>query len=294
MQVKKNNSNTDELFSENWDLVIRPKHSLFNIPLKELWNYRDLLLMFVKRDVVSQYKQTILGPLWFFIQPLLTTLTFIIIFTRIAKIPTDGIPPILFYMAGITCWNYFSDCLLKTSTIFVDNAQLFGKAYFPRLIMPFSIVVSNLIKFLIQLLLLAGIMVIYWAKGYDFHLNGFIILFFPLLILIMAGLGLGMGIIISSLTNKYRDLRHLISFGVQLLMYLTPVAYSMSGVPAKYKTLVFLNPMSSIIESFRFFLLGRGTFNLSDILYSFCCMLIILFLGIIIFNRVEKNFMDTV
>jgi len=286
-----------ETISNNWDLVIKGKTSLFDVKFRDLWHYRDLLLMFVKRDFVSFYKQTILGPLWFFIQPIFTTIVFTFVFGNLAGISSDGLPKILFYLSGITCWNYFSDCLNKTSTVFKDNANIFGKVYFPRLIMPLSIVVSNLVRFGVQLLLLAFMMVYYYifpVDGVEFKIT-YAIVFFPLLVLIMALLGLGLGLIITAITTKYKDLTFLVTFGVQLLMYASTVIYPLSyAVEKGYGKWIALNPMTGIIEGFRFALLGKGEFTLFSISYSIVFSLIVLFFGIIIFNKTEKNFVDTI
>ena len=280
---------------DDWDLVIQPKIGWFDLHLADLWRYRDLLWMFVRRDFVAVYKQTILGPLWFFIQPLLTTLTFTVIFSGVAKLSTDGLPPILFYLAGTTAWSYFATCLTKTANTFKDNASLFGKVYFPRLITPLSIIISTLVQFVIQFVsLLVGIG---WFlfQGAELHPQWLGILFVtPILILMMGGLGLGSGIVISSLTTKYRDLAFLITFGVQLAMYATPVVYPLSSVPEKYRFWLELNPMTGIIEAFRTLYLGAGSFSWTMLGYSAATTAIILFLGIVIFNRVEKTFMDTV
>ena len=276
-----------------WTLEIKPVSGWFNFHLKDVWKYRDLLFMFVKRDFVSVYKQTILGPFWFFLQPILTTITFTIVFGNIAKIPTDGIPPILFYMSGIVCWGYFSDCLTRTSSTFITNANIFGKVYFPRLVSPLSNIISLLMKFGIQMILLIGFLIYFKMNGSDVNPNIYILLT-PYLILLMAGLGLGFGIIVSSLTTKYRDLTFLVSFGVQLLMYATPVIYPLSALPEKYKWIVLANPMTSIVDTFRFAFLGAGTFNADNLLYTSVFVVIILSIGIIVFNRVEKTFMDTV
>jgi len=277
----------------DWTLEIKPVSGWFNIHLKDVWRYRDLLLMFVRRDFVSVYKQTILGPFWFFLQPILTTITFTVVFGNIAKIPTDGVPPILFYMTGIVCWSYFSDCLTRTSSTFISNANIFGKVYFPRLVTPLSNVISLLIKFSIQLLLLIIFLVYFKLNGSDVNPNIYILLT-PVLILLMAGLGLGFGIIVSSLTTKYRDLTFLVSFGVQLLMYATPVIYPLSVLPEKYRWIVMANPMTAIVETFRYAYLGAGTFIPGNLIYSSVFMVVILSIGIIVFNRVEKTFMDTV
>ena len=279
--------------SEDWNLIIKGKSSLFDLKFGDLWRYRDLLLMFVKRDFVSFYKQTVLGPLWFFIQPIFTTLVFTFVFGNLAGISTDGLPQYLFYLSGITAWNYFSDCLSKTSTVFRDNAAIFGKVYFPRLIMPLSIVVSNLVRFGVQLLLLVLMMVYFGLQGANFEVT-YGIIFFPVLIILMALLGLGFGLIISAMTTKYRDLTFLVTFGVQLLMYGTTVIYPLSAAPEKYKKIIELNPMTGIIEAFRFGFLGKGEFTLWSISYSVIITLIVLFFGIVIFNKTEKNFVDTI
>ena len=275
------------------DWTIESKNSLFDLKLKEVWAYRDLLGLLVRRDFVSFYKQTIFGPLWFFIQPLLTTIMFTFVFGNIAEISTDGLPKPLFYMAGITAWNYFADCLTKTSTVFKDNASIFGKVYFPRLIMPLSIVVSNLVRFGVQFLLFLVVMGFYALKGTAFHPTWAIALF-PLVVVLMAALGLGAGMIISAMTTKYRDLAFLITFGIQLLMYATTVIFPLSAAPEKYKWLIELNPMTSLIETFRYGFLGKGSFSWSSIGYSTLTTIILLISGIIIFNKVEKNFVDTV
>ncbi len=276
-----------------WTLEIKPVSGWLNFHFKDVWRYRDLLLMFVRRDFVAVYKQTILGPFWFFIQPILTTITFTIVFGKIAKIPTDGIPPILFYMSGIVCWGYFSDCLTRTSSTFITNANIFGKVYFPRLVSPLSNVISLLMKFAIQLFLLIGFLIYFKFQGSTVSPNIYILII-PYLILLMAGLGLGFGIIVSSLTTKYRDLTFLVSFGVQLLMYATPVIYPLSALDDKYRWIVLANPMTSIIETFRYSILGAGSFNPENLIYTTIFMIIILAIGIVIFNRVEKTFMDTV
>jgi len=278
---------------ENWDLVIEGKNSLFDLKLKEVWHYRDLLLMFVKRDFVSFYKQTILGPLWFFIQPLFTTIIFTFVFGNLAGLSTDGLPQPLFYLAGITAWNYFADCITKTSTVFKDNSNIFGKVYFPRLIMPLSIVTSNLVRFGVQMLLFIGMMVYFWVVGADFRITSAILLF-PILIVLMALLGLGLGLIITAMTTKYRDLSFLVTFGVQLLMYMTTVIYPLSSAPEKYRWLIELNPMTGIIEAFRYAFLGKGEFDAGSLGYSTIVTLVIMVFGVVIFNRTEKNFIDTV
>jgi lipopolysaccharide transport system permease protein len=278
---------------EAWDLIIRPKRNLLDLRLGELWHYHDLVMLFVRRDFVSVYKQTILGPLWCLIQPLLTTITYTFIFGRIASLPTDDLPPFLFYMSGIVIWTYFADCLTKTSNTFVQNANLFGKVYFPRMAVPVSILLSNMISFGIQFLLFLAFTAIYVINGAQVQPNLWILLS-PVLILMMAGLGLGFGIIISSLTTKYRDLRFLVQFGVTLLMYATPVIYPVSSIPKQLQPFIRLNPMTSIVEAFRYAFLGAGTVRPLDLLYSFGFMLVVVFIGSVIFNRVEQTFMDTI
>lgn len=282
--------------SQNWDLIIKGHTSLFDVKFKDLWHYRDLLFLFVKRDFVSFYKQTILGPLWFFIQPIFTTIVFTFVFGNLAGISTDGLPQYLFYLSGITAWNYFSDCLTKTSTVFRDNANIFGKVYFPRLIMPLSIIVSNLVRFGVQFSLMIFMMIYFYffpIAGTSFHITNGIFLF-PVLVILMALLGLGLGLIITAMTTKYRDLTFLVTFGVQLLMYGTTVIYPLSAAPAKYKMFLELNPMTSIIEAFRYGFLGRGEFTAWSLGRSTLIIIIILFAGIIIFNKTEKNFVDTI
>jgi lipopolysaccharide transport system permease protein len=278
---------------KEWDLIIEPQSSLLELNLKDVWRYRDLLWLLVKRDFVSFYKQTILGPLWFFIQPLFTTIIFTFIFGKLAGLSTDGLPQPLFYMAGITAWNYFADCLTKTSTVFRDNANIFGKVYFPRLIMPLSIVVSNLVRFAVQMILFFMMLGYYAYTGANFHLNATVLLF-PVLVLLMALLGLGLGLIITALTTKYRDLAFLITFGVQLMMYATTVIYPLSAAPSAYKLIIELNPMTGIIEAFRYGFLGEGSLTLQTLGYSVIFTLVSLFLGVIIFNKTEKTFVDTV
>jgi lipopolysaccharide transport system permease protein len=277
-----------------WTEVITPKRSFFDLNLKELWRYRDLIMLFVRRDFVSVYKQTILGPLWLFIQPLFTTLTFFFVFNKIAKIPTNNIDPILFYLSGITLWNYFSDCFSKTSNTFVANAGIFGKVYFPRLATPISIVFSNLIKLGIQVLLFLAIM-IYQSIFNNVVINvNMHILILPYLILLMAVMGLGLGIIFSALTTKYRDLSFLLTFGIQLLMYATPIIYPLSYTGGKLHAIISMNPLTPIMESFRYAFFSIGSFDWSGLAYTGIFSFSVLFIGIIIFNQVEKSFMDTV
>ncbi|MBP7997628.1 MAG: ABC transporter permease [Chloroflexi bacterium] len=279
--------------NQSWDLIIQPQRRLFDLRLAELWRYRDLVILFVRRDFVSVYKQTILGPLWYLIQPLLTTIIFTIVFGNIAGLPTDGLPEFLFYMSGTVIWSYFAECLNKTSVTFVQNANLFGKVYFPRLAVPVSILLSNLITFTIQFALFLLFMGYFALRGAAIHPNVWI-LFTPVLLLMMAGLGLGFGIIISSLTTKYRDLRFLVSFGVQLLMYATPVIYPVSAISGQFRLLILANPMTPIVETFRYAFLGAGIVDVYHLLYSFGFMVMVVFIGVVIFNRVEQTFMDTV
>lgn len=278
---------------EHWDIVIRPAVGWLDIHLAELWRYRDLVMLFVRRDFVAVYKQTVLGPLWYLIQPLMTTLVFTVIFGKVAKIPTDGLPPMLFYLAGVVGWRYFADCLSKTSNTFIGNKHIFGKVYFPRLAVPISIVISNLISFGIQLVLFLGFVAYYYFNGAPVHPQS-VLLFVPLLILQMAALGLGFGIIVSALTTKYRDLAQVVGFGVQLWMYATPIVYPSSQIPEKYQWLLVLNPMAPVIEMFRYAFLGAGTFRYTDLAISNVITLTVLVIGIVIFSRIEKNFMDTV
>lgn len=278
---------------EDWDLIIEPQNNLFDLKLKEVWRYRDLLILFVRRDIVSFYKQTILGPVWFFIQPIFTTLVFMFIFGNLAGLSTDGLPQPLFYLAGITSWNYFADCLNKTSTVFRDNSAIFGKVYFPRIVMPLSIVLSNLLRFGIQMLLFLAVLIYYVISGLtivvDFHL-----LLFPVFILAMAMQGLGLGMIVSALTTKYRDLAFLLTFGVQLLMYATTVIYPLSSLSGKLYYLVALNPMTFVIEGIRKSLLGVGMLDEYTFSYTLISSSLILLFGLLIFNKVEKDFVDTI
>lgn len=282
--------------SEKWDFVIENRSNPFSLEFKEVWRYRDLLTMYVKRDIVTFYKQTILGPLWFVIQPVFTTLMFMFVFGGIAGISTDGIPQAVFYLSGLVCWNYFSDCLTKCSDTFNANQQIFGKVYFPRLIVPLSITVSNLIKMTIQLGLFLVVYIYYYVKLDCFHINPTILLF-PLLILMLGCLGLGFGLIISSMTTKYRDLRFMISFGVQLWMYITPVIYPLSVMKnnySHYMWVIVANPLTSILETFKYGFTGVGVFDWGYLVYSFIFTLVVLLLGILVFNRVQKNFMDVI
>lgn len=278
---------------ESWDLVLVPRKALFKVNLRELWQYRDLIWMFVRRDIVTVYKQTILGPIWFVIQPILTTLTYVLIFGNIAGISTDGLPKIVFYLSGIVIWTYFADTFNATSRTFIDNVSIFGKVYFPRLAMPISKTISGMLKFFIQYAFLLVILIIFWLNGSNVHPNMYVLLT-PLLLLLMAGISLGLGIIFTSLTTKYRDLTFLIIFGVQLLMYATPIIYPASVVPEKYRIIIAANPLTAIVETFRYAYLGSGTFNPGDLLYSVGFTLVTLIVGVLIFNRMEQNFMDTV
>jgi lipopolysaccharide transport system permease protein len=280
--------------TEYWTEIITPKTNPFDLKLGEVWRYRDLLWLFVRRDFISQYKQTILGPLWHIIQPLFTTIIFLFLFGRVAKIPTDGVQPILFYMSGITIWNYFATCLTNTSNTFLANANIFGKVYFPRLVIPLSIIFSNIVRFGIQFGILLIMMIWFQFHGIEIHFN-INWIWIPFLVLLMAGIGLGLGIIVSSLTTKYRDLVVLMGFVVQLGMYATPIAYPLSFLQhSGYGKLIALNPLSPLVESFRYCLFGKGTFTISTITYSVMVMAITLLIGSVIFNRVEKSFMDTV
>ncbi len=278
---------------ENWDLIITPRKKWWDLQLREVWNYRDLIGMFVRRDFVSRYKQTILGPLWFIIQPLLTSLVFTVIFGNIAKLPTDGLPQMLFYMSGNILWGYFSSCLTSTSTTFTANAYLFGKVYFPRLVTPISIVISNLITFAIQFAFFLAYLLFFYLRGSAIRLTTWA-LALPLLLVLMAGLGLGFGIIISSMTTKYRDLQYLVSFGVGLWMYATPVIYPVSSIPENWRWVANINPVTPIVETFRMGFLGAGDASWLRLGYSFIFMLVVALIGIMIFNRVEKTFIDTV
>ena len=278
---------------EQWTEVIEPRTSLLDLRLGDVWRYRDLVMLFVRRDFVSNYKQTILGPIWFFIQPLLTTITYYIIFGRVAQLDTDGLPPFIFYLAGITVWSYFSQSLTSVSTVFTTNAAMFSKVYFPRLTMPLSIVLSNLVRFGIQMGLFLIVWAYYLVTSSALHPN-WLIVFTPVLIVLMGLLSLGLGMIFSALTTKYRDLAMLLTFGIQLLMYATPVIYPLSKVPAKYTWLIVANPMSAITETFRYAFLGSGSFNGVYLGYSAVATFVILLIGTIIFNKVEKSFTDTV
>jgi lipopolysaccharide transport system permease protein len=278
---------------QEWDLVITPRKKWYDLQLGDVWRYRDLIALFVRRDFVSRYKQTILGPLWLIIQPILNSLVFTVVFGNIARLSTDGLPPMLFYMSGTVLWSYFSNCLTGTSQTFIQNAHLFGKVYFPRLVMPISIVISAMINLAIQFALFMGFRTYFAASGAAISFTSWAWTL-PLLILLMAGLGLGFGIIVSSLTTKYRDLNYLVGFGVSLWMYATPVIYPVSSIPENWRWVALVNPITPIVETFRAGFLGQGTVSLARLGYSAAFMLVVLFIGAVIFNRVEKTFIDTV
>ena len=286
---------------EQWTTVIKPRNKLFEVDLKELWRYRDLISLFIKRNIITQYKQTILGPLWFVVQPALTVIMYMIVFGGIAGIPTDGVPRPLFYLAGTCMWNYFSECLTKTTNTFVTNSNIFGKVYFPRLSMPIADVLSNLLRFVIQFGFFMIIYAIYAIIGDSgAHFNWYALLF-PVLVFMLAGLALGFGILISSMTTKYRDLQVLFSFIVQLWMYATPIVYPLSQTKSMYWSgipvhkLMCLNPVTPVIETFKYGFLGCGDFvGWRWLIYSFLFMTVLLGLGVVVFNKVQKSFMDTV
>lgn len=280
---------------QQWSTEIKPKNKLLDINLKELWAYRDLCELFVKRNIITQYKQTVLGPLWFVIQPLMTTVMYMVVFGGIAHISTDGLPQPLFYLAGISFWQYFSDCLNKTSNTFIDNAGIFGKVYFPRLVMPIATVTSNLVRFFIQFSLFLTIYAYYQLFTPITIYTNWYALLIPILVIMLAGLALGFGILFSSMTTKYRDLQLLLSFFVSLWMYATPVIYPLSTVTnTKLRLLMSLNPLTGILEAFKYGMLGVGEFSWGMLAYSFCFMIVLLFIGIVIFNKVQRSFMDTV
>lgn len=281
---------------EEWNIIIKPKGKKFSLNLKEVWQYRDLLLLYVKRDIVTMYKQTIMGPLWFLIQPLMTTVMYMFVFGGIAGISTDGLPQPLFYMAGILAWQYFGECLGRASSTFTANAGVFSKVYFPRLVVPYSGLISSLIKLGIQMLLIIALYIYYLYHGVDIAPTPFI-LAFPLLIIMLAGLGMGFGIIISSMTTKYRDLALFFGFVTQLWMYATPVIYPLSEVKSKlaeYAWVAELNPLTPVVEAIRYALLGTGTFTWMSLAYSFVFMIVVMVIGSWIFNRVERRFIDIV
>ena len=276
-----------------YQYAITPKDKFLDLRLKDIWQYRDLLVLFVRRDFVATYKQTILGPIWFIIQPLLTTIVFTIVFGNIAKLSTDGLPPMLFYLAGVTSWNYFAECLKKSADTFTANAGIFGKVYFPRIIVPLSITITNIITFGIQLTLFLGFLAYYLFTGVPIAPNWYICTL-PLLVLTMGLMGLGFGLYLTSMTTKYRDFKFLVAFGVQLLMYATPVIYPVSEVPEKYQWIILANPMTSIIETFRYAFLGAGNISWYGLAYSVGFTLVLFISGLLLFNKTEKNFMDTV
>lgn len=279
--------------NEEWDLVIQPNRKLFELNIREIWFYRDLLWMFVMRDMITTYKQTVLGPLWFFVQPVMTMIVFAIVFGGIAKIGTAGVPSPLFYLSGIIIWNYFQDCFLKTSSTFTVNSGIFGKVYFPRLLVPFSQVTSGLIRFSIQLVLFLMFLVFYALSGERVGAN--LLVLVSLYCVVLTGiLGMGLGIIFSSLTTKYRDLTFLVSFGVQLLMYASPIIYPVSAISGHFKLYMWWNPMSHLIEAFRYGFLGVGELSIIGLVYSSLFTLLVLVLGVIVFKNTEKNFLDTV
>lgn len=272
---------------------IEPKDQLLNLRLKEIWQYRDLLVLFVKRDFVAKYKQTILGPLWFIIQPIFQTVVLAVVFSGMANLSTSGIPPILFYLAGVTGWNYFANCLKATSNTFTVNANLFGKVYFPRAITPLSIVVSNLIQFAIGFSLFLFIYFYFYFIGYDLKLNVALLLL-PFLILLMGFMGLGLGMLVSAMTTKYRDLQYLVEFGIQLLMYATPVILPLSSIPDKYISFILLNPMTGVLETFKYAFFSTGSFSWGLLAYSTIFTISSFLVGLLVFNYTEKNFMDVV
>ena len=280
--------------NKEWTLIIRPHEKLWKLNLREVWAYRDLVELFVKRNIVVQYKQTILGPLWYLIQPILTVIMNMVVFGGIAHMSTDGVPQALFYMAGNVCWFYFSDCLNQTSSTFVTNQAMFGKVYFPRMVVPISTVISNLLRFGIQMLLFIAFYLYFWISGSDVTLT-WAMLLMPLLIMMLAGLGLGFGILVSSLTTKYRDLTILFTFIVQLWMYATPIVYPISMVTNEtLRVIIMLNPMTAVVEAFKYATLGQGYFSWGAIGYSFAFMCVLLLWGTVVFNKVQRSFMDTV
>ncbi|OFY33219.1 MAG: ABC transporter permease [Bacteroidetes bacterium GWF2_38_335] len=279
---------------EQFQKQIKPQGKLIEFGFSEIWEYRDLVIMYIKRDILTFYKQTILGPLWFVIQPILTTVMFMFVFGNLAGLSTDGLPQPVFYLGGIIIWSYFSDCLTRNSKVFIENQQVFGKVYFPRMVVPLSITISNLIRFFIQFVIFLMVYFYYFFDKSSVILPNQYIVLVPVLLIMTAGLSLGFGIIFSSLTTKYRDLNFLLQFAVQLWMYITPVIYPLNSIPSDSRWIIALNPMTSIVESFRFAFLGQGYFSWIYLLYSFCFMIVLLLVGLIIFNKVEKGFMDTV
>jgi lipopolysaccharide transport system permease protein len=284
----------DQDIEENWDLIILPKNRLLDLPLRELWRYRDLMLLFVKRDFTAQYKQTILGPLWHFINPIFTTITYTIIFGNIAQLSTDGTPRLIFYMCGITLWNFYSNTTTSTGSTFTQNAAIFGKVYFPRLIAPLATVISLMIDLSVHIVTLTGFVIYFKSQGYLENMQWINLIYLPPIVLLTAGFGLGTGTIISALTAKYRDLTVFTSLGINLLMFATPVIYPFSSIRGPYRVYLEWNPISPLIECYRFIFTGTGTFSAASMAYSTGMMCLLLFAGLLLFNRVEKTFMDTV
>jgi lipopolysaccharide transport system permease protein len=278
----------------NWDKVISPQNKWFDLNFSQIWEYRDLLILFVKRDIVSFYKQTVLGPIWYFIQPIFTTIVYTYVFSSIANISTDHLPAPLFYIVGITVWNYFSDCVIKTSTVFKDNASIFGKVYFPRIISPLSIIISNLVRFLFQLFLCFLIYLYYFFFKDFLPVLSISILLLPIYLMLIAMQGLGIGLLVTALTTKYRDLSYLLSFSIQLMMYATPVVFPLSSLSGDSKFIVSLNPMSYLIEGFKASLFGLESISIYNFLYAFLVTFILLISGLLLFNTVEKKFIDTI
>ena len=278
---------------KNWDIVISSKNKFFKLNFYEIWSYKDLILMFVKRDVITIYKQTILGPIWFVIQPVMTMLIYVFVFGNIANISTDGLPQPLFYLAGIIMWNYFSECFIQISETFVQNTEIFGKVYFPRIVIPISKIISSLIKFLIQFILFI-IFLLFYIINMNVVNPSFWILLMPFLLVLLSALGLGFGLIFTSLTSKYRDLKFLMQFGIQLLMFSTPIIYPLSSLKGDVLEIMKLNPLTHIIEAFKFSFLGQGSLDFGGILYSTIFTILIVFFGIYVFNRTEKNFIDSI
>lgn len=274
-------------------IVIKPQKKWFDINLREIWDYRDLMGLMIRRDFVATYKQTLLGPFWYIITPLFNIVVYSFIFNKIAGISTEGVPPLLFYLTGLTLWTYFSTVLTNTSNTFVANAAIFGKVYFPRLIIPISVSISSMIRFLIQFILLFIFIIVYYFLGYNTHFSIFTILI-PVIFIITAVLALGFGIIISSLTTKYRDLQNFLAFGMQLWLFITPIVYPVSAIPEKFKWIVMINPVTPLIDAFKYGIIGVGNVNVYGLIYSFCFTLVVFATGVLVFNKVEGNFMDTV
>jgi len=279
--------------SDGWDVEISPHAPLLGADIVSLWRYRDLIAMFVQRDFVAFYKQTILGPLWYVVQPLLTTAVFTLVFNRIANIPTDGLPPFLFYLTGLTIWNYFAACMTKTADVFTANAGIFGKIYFPRLTVPVAVVITNLVTFVIQFVLVCALLVFYALRGVPVQVN-FWLLVVPLLVLQVAALALGVGILLSSMTTRYRDVTFLVGFGTQLWLYATPIVYPLSQVPERWQWIMAFNPMAPLVELFRQALLGTGTVYVSHVIVSLCITAALLLVGLVMFSRIARTSMDTV